>query len=94
MRNDCLKCTSSRLLTIISAQVLSYQFNREAHEAQRKDSEELKETLRQILTNQFDVQRILELQLSGEPIAEHIMEAGQRVSGDFRQSIDILQFSL
>lgn len=46
----------------------------------RADRAATEDLLLQILTNQEDMKRVVRYQAAGEHVAEHLMEAGQRVS--------------
>lgn len=57
-----------------------HQHQRESTDLMRSDSADVKQLLYQILTNQQDMNLIVQMQSEGEHVAERIMEAGQMAS--------------
>jgi hypothetical protein len=62
-----------------SAHIISHHFQREATDAHRSDSADMRDLLHQILTSHSELRRVVEMQRAGEHVAEPIMEAGQLV---------------
>ncbi|KII88869.1 hypothetical protein PLICRDRAFT_175127 [Plicaturopsis crispa FD-325 SS-3] len=71
----------------INAQITLHHSHRESTSIHRRDNEETREMLREILTNQQDLRNIVELQRAGEHAAELVMEAGQEELRSMRQDI-------
>lgn len=58
----------------------STQLQREARDITSNNHSELRKLLLQVLTNAMETQNTVDMQSSGEPVAERIMEAGQMSS--------------
>lgn len=66
-------------LSQINAQIITHNTIRSSHAELRSNSAELRDLLHDILTNQNDLRRVIEMQNAGEHVAESFMFAGQNV---------------
>ncbi|TFK42824.1 TKL/TKL-ccin protein kinase [Crucibulum laeve] len=78
----------------INSHFALHNSQRETMEIIRSNSDEMKELLFQLLTNRAETQRIIELQNSGEHIAEDIMGAGQRELAEMRTQQELMVTSV